>query len=291
MTVHLLTTGNEVLLGDIVDTNSTFLCQSISGLGLNVTRTVTIGDDIDAMAGILDDMAETAKIGIVTGGLGPTQDDVTAQACAKAFEKKLVLSKAALESMALYFEGRGLTMTPERQKQAMLPETVQVLENKYGTAPGFYIRHKGCILFFLPGVPSEMKPMFENQVVPVLKEIFDLCAAPVLPERIMVFGHGESKVSELLDGFEANFPDLCLGYRIAFPLIEVRLTGSVQDTDTSKASDPPAAARRWVLDPTGGSRDLHQRFEPGPRRSDGCWCCKTRPWLWQSRVPGGLLPA
>lgn len=246
MIAHLVSTGDEVLLGDVVDTNSAFLSNALAMLGIRVRKTTTVGDDADVIARILVETARQADICIVTGGLGPTRDDLTASACAKAAQKKLVLNMTAQKSMAAYFQKRGFELTKENKKQALLPETASVLVNISGTAPGFFIRIDQCLFFFLPGVPGEMRTMFKNVVVPELKRRFCL-NEPVRIERLTVFGLPESKVGRLLEGFEALFPGLRLGFRADFPVIEVKIVSVQEAGKDNKKAVCMDKAKTWVI--------------------------------------------
>ncbi len=140
MIAHILSTGDEVLLGDIVDTNSAFLCNGLKDMGIDVQKITAVGDDVETIASNIRDISLLADICLVTGGLGPTQDDLTALACSKAADDVLDLSKTALKSMVAYFKKRGFVLTKENEKQAMLPSKSKIMENHYGTAPGFYIK-------------------------------------------------------------------------------------------------------------------------------------------------------
>ncbi|MCD4674845.1 MAG: competence/damage-inducible protein A, partial [Desulfobacula sp.] len=164
MIAHILSTGDEVLLGDIVDTNSAFLCYALKDMGIEVHKITAVGDDIDTIAAGISEISLQADICFVTGGLGPTMDDLTAKACGKASGDKLKLNRHALESMRAYFKKRGFQLTKDNEKQALLPSGSNMLINHNGTAPGFYIKINQCLFFFMPGVPSEMKMMFEKEI-------------------------------------------------------------------------------------------------------------------------------
>ncbi len=222
MIAEILSTGDEVLLGDITDTNSSYLCRRLKDAGVTVTRITAVGDDIDAISQTLTSIAGRADICLVTGGLGPTQDDLTAQASALAAGQRVELNPLALASMKIFFQERGYELTRANEKQAMLPRGARVVENRHGTAPGFEIQIKKCRFFFMPGVPSEMHHMFSEQI---RTRLLDLNGGgqKIQVERLMVFGLGESVVGEKLLGFESRFPGLQLGFRARFPLIEVKM--------------------------------------------------------------------
>lgn len=223
MIVQVLSTGSELLMGDVVDSNAAFICRRFWEIGIRVHRTTIVSDRMDDISQVLKSISQQADVCIVTGGLGPTKDDLTAAACADAAADKLVLHDAALDSMRPFFERKGYELTPENEKQAILPAGAGILENRHGTAPGFYLKIGTCLFFFLPGVPSEMKQMLGTQVVKMIESTFSL-SAPVPLMRLTVFGLGESKTGALLSDFEELFPNLVVGFRAVFPLIEVKLS-------------------------------------------------------------------
>ena len=246
MIAHILSTGDEVLLGDIVDTNSAFLCTELKTLGINVQKITVVGDDMDALAAGIGDISLTADLCLVTGGLGPTRDDLTAIACARAANEQLQLNASALESMQAYFGRQGFVYTRENEKQAMLPSGAFPLVNLNGTAPGFYMDINHCLFFFMPGVPSEMKVMFEQQIKPILADKFKL-DDEILIQRFTVFGLPESTVGALLAGFDKNFFRMHLGFRADFPVIEVKIIYPHGAEQRQQAASDMASAKKWVL--------------------------------------------
>ena len=249
MTAEILSTGDEVLLGDLVDTNSAFLCSRLREMGIRVSQITVKGDEVDAVCDVVQAISRRAALCLVTGGLGPTQDDVTALACAKALKESLVLNPAALASMKAYFERRGFELTSDNEKQAWLPASAMVLENTHGTAPGFAFQLNQCWFFCMPGVPAEMKQMMEACVVPQIQTIQG--TGTRLPiRRFTVFGLHESKVGVLLGSFNEKFPDIRLGFRASFPVIEVKLVGgaAMNDRDGEAGLD---RAGSWVAQQLG----------------------------------------
>lgn len=243
---HILSTGDEILLGDIQDTNSRFLSRNLKELGVDVHQIISVPDSSEKIADTIKKISKEADICMVTGGLGPTKDDVTAQACAMASGIDIELNDQALETMKAYFEKRGFIWTLENRKQAMLPSGAKVLVNNYGTAPGFYLKIQKCIFFFMPGPPSEMHPMFMKQVKPVLDESFDL-GGELLIERLRVFMLPESKLGVMLDGFEEQFADFKLGFRFSFPTIEVKIRYSGKAEINDDVHENMEKAKEWVL--------------------------------------------
>ncbi len=247
MIAHILSTGDEVLLGDIVDTNSAYLCSQAKDMGIEIQKIVAVGDDTKTIADIIKAIASDADICFVTGGLGPTQDDVTAQACSMAAGKEWILHPQALASMTSFFEKKGFKLNKDNEKQAMLPEGSIVLENHNGTAPGFCIKIDKCWFYFMPGVPSEMKLMFESQVKSSLADTFDL-TGDIVVERLTVFGLPESAVGAKLKGFENLFSNMRLGFRAKFPVIEVKIVCAHKGSDKRQVISKMSEAKQWAVD-------------------------------------------
>nr|WP_320014736.1 CinA family nicotinamide mononucleotide deamidase-related protein [uncultured Desulfobacter sp.] len=251
---HVFSTGNEVLFGDTVDTNSAFLCRQLKRSGITVIKTSAVRDDMTALVSEIKSIASAADVCVMTGGLGPTSDDLTAEALAKAAGVKIKLDTAALSSMKKYFDKRGRTLTPANEKQAMLPEGVQFMENRHGTAPGFSMTISNCRFFCMPGVPREMERMFDLKVRPQLNEITGH-AGEIQVISLIVFGMPESRVEKALSGFSVQFPGIHLGSRIRFPMIEVRLSRLKEVvSDSQKGLDGAAEmnqAKQWVMEKIG----------------------------------------
>ncbi len=247
MIAQIISTGDEVLLGDIVDTNAAFLSANLKNLGIQVKGIHVVGDEVDAIVTTIEQVSYNADICIVTGGLGPTSDDLTALACSKAANDHLELKEDALNSMKSFFKKRGFDLTKENEKQAFLPIKSKMIKNNNGTAPGFYIKIHECVFFFLPGVPSEMRFMFKSEIKKILKNEFAL-NLNILIERITVFGLGESKVGWLLRDFNKRFPNLRLGFRANFPVIEVKIVNSEVVKIDNPARSIMGLAKNWVIE-------------------------------------------
>ena len=251
---HVFSTGNEVLSGDTVDTNSAFLCRQLKRSGVTVIKTSAVPDDMTALVSEIKSIASAADVCVMTGGLGPTSDDLTAEALAKAAGVKIKLDTAALNSMKKYFDKRGRTLTPANEKQAMLPEGAQFMENRHGTAPGFSMTISNCRFYCMPGVPREMERMFDLKVSPQLNELTGH-AGEIQIIRLMVFGMPESRVAKALSGFSVKFPGIHLGFRIRFPMIELRLSRLKEVVSNSQKGLGGAGemnqAKQWVMETLG----------------------------------------
>ncbi|WP_336219384.1 nicotinamide mononucleotide deamidase-related protein YfaY [Citrobacter amalonaticus] len=221
--VEMLSTGDEVLHGQIVDTNAAWLADFFFNQGLPLTRRNTVGDNLDDLVAILRERSQQADVLIVNGGLGPTSDDLSALAAATAKGEGLVLHEAWLAEMERFFRERGRVMAPSNRKQAELPASAEFINNPVGTACGFAVQLNRCLMFFTPGVPSEFKVMVEHEILPRLRERFSLTEPP-LCLRLTTFGRSESDLAQRLDSL--SLPEgVTLGYRSSMPIIELKLTG------------------------------------------------------------------
>ncbi|AKL42990.1 nicotinamide mononucleotide deamidase-related protein YfaY [Serratia marcescens] len=221
--VEMLSTGDEVLHGQIIDTNAAWLADYLFQQGVPMSGRETVGDSLSALIEILQERSHIADVLIVNGGLGPTSDDLSALAAAKACGVELVERADWLARMEAYFAERGRPMAPSNRKQAQIPANAEMLDNPVGTACGFALQLNKCQMFFTPGVPSEFKVMVEQQIVPRLRQRFTL-PAPPLCLRLTTFGTSESDLAAELDGMPLP-PEVVLGYRSSSPIIELKLTG------------------------------------------------------------------
>ena len=221
--VEMLCTGDEVLHGQIIDTNAAWLADYLFQQGLPMTSRMTVGDDLDALVTAITQRSQIADILIVNGGLGPTSDDLSALAAATAAGEGLVEHVEWLARMEAFFAERGRVMAPSNRKQAQIPASAEMVDNPVGTACGFALQLNKCLMFFTPGVPSEFKVMVDQQIMPRLRERFAVADAP-LCLRLTTFGRSESDLASQLDGM-ALPPGVVLGYRSSMPIIELKLTG------------------------------------------------------------------
>ncbi|WP_338557216.1 nicotinamide mononucleotide deamidase-related protein YfaY [Erwinia sp. E_sp_B01_3] len=221
--VEMLATGDEVLHGQIVDTNAAWLAGVLFQHGLPMTSRQTVGDNIDQLITVLTERSKVADVLIVNGGLGPTSDDLSALAAAKAAGVKLEMQPEWLAKMEAFFASRGRKMADSNRKQAEIPAGAEMLDNPVGTACGFAMQLNRCWIFFTPGVPSEYKVMVEQQILPRLKARFDLPEPPVVL-RMTTFGRGESDLAAEIEPLP--LPEgVVMGYRASMPIIELKLNG------------------------------------------------------------------
>lgn len=223
LVVEMLSTGDEVLHGQIVDTNAAWLADCFFQQGIPLSTRTTVGDNLESLVNAFLERSQHADILIVNGGLGPTSDDLSALAAAKAAGVPLIEHTQWIEVMERYFISRGRVMPETNRKQALLPENAELIDNPVGTACGFSIMLNDCLLFFTPGVPSEFKVMVNDQILPRLRARFTLPEPPICL-RLTSFGRSESSLAKQFDHIE--LPDACvLGYRSSMPIIELKLTG------------------------------------------------------------------
>ncbi|PZX87793.1 nicotinamide mononucleotide deamidase-related protein YfaY [Klebsiella pneumoniae] len=236
LNVEMLSTGDEVLHGQIIDTNAAWLADFFFNQGLPLTRRNTVGDDLDALVAILRERSEQADVLIVNGGLGPTSDDLSALAAATAKGEGLILHPEWLETMTRFFAERGRPMAESNRKQAEIPASAEMINNPVGTACGFAIQLNRCLMFFTPGVPSEFKVMVEQEILPRLRQRFTLPDPPVCL-RMTTFGRSESELAQSLNPLTLP-PGVVMGYRSSMQIIELKLTGPADQRDAMLALWP-----------------------------------------------------
>ncbi|HEI8859145.1 TPA: nicotinamide mononucleotide deamidase-related protein YfaY [Citrobacter koseri] len=253
LNVEMLSTGDEVLHGQIVDTNAAWLADFFFNQGLPLSRRNTVGDNLDALVAILRERSEHADVLIVNGGLGPTSDDLSALAAATAKGEGLVLHDAWLAEMERFFHERGRVMAPSNRKQAELPASAEFINNPVGTACGFVVKLNRCLMFFTPGVPSEFKVMVEHEIMPRLRARFALPEPPVCL-RLTTFGRSESDLAQSLDSLPLP-AGVTMGYRSSMPIIELKLTGPDAQRDAMLALWPEVkrvAGQNLIFEGTEG---------------------------------------
>ncbi len=190
-TVEILSQGEEILTGQIVDTNSAWLSEKLVKLGFTVTRHNTVGDRLDDLINVFLEITTRADVCICTGGLGPTSDDLTAQAVSNAFDLALIEDAIALEQIEQYFSSRQKVMPAINRRQALLPQSAIRLDNHWGTAPGFALQINSCWLICVPGVPYEMRQLFDAQIVALLEKQFQQQAWQLVIMRTVNMGESD----------------------------------------------------------------------------------------------------
>jgi nicotinamide-nucleotide amidase len=246
MQIEIICTGDEVLTGKIVNSNFSYIAQKLEDFGLSVRWGTTVGDDREALLAAFLQAGERADAVIVNGGLGPTIDDLSQEIAAQAAGVGLALNQAWLAQMEAYFHRRSRIMPPNNRKQAMLPETAEVIDNPIGTACGFALDIGKARFFFTPGVPRELRRMLEEQIVPALLGRSGIQTVIRL-KRFHSYGLGESHADALLAGIEDLVPGSAvkLGFRAHYPQLETKLTvRGIDDADIARKLAPAQAAVR-----------------------------------------------
>lgn len=222
----IITIGDELLIGQVIDTNSAFIAQSLNAIGVAVKSRIAVGDDANAIKVALDEAAEKSQIIIITGGLGPTADDITKPLLNEYFGGKMVIHEPSLAHITYIFETiHKRPMIDRNRKQAEVPDVCEVLFNEKGTAPGMLFKKNGVLFFSLPGVPHEMKWLTESHVIPIVQKEFQ--ANFIGHRTLLTAGIGESFLAELIAPFEnALPPTIKLAYLPNFGMVRLRLTSS-----------------------------------------------------------------
>ena len=222
MRVEIINTGTELLLGRVTNTHLGFLAQSLFGLGLRVERQVTVPDGV-AIGEALRTAMTRADLIIITGGLGPTSDDITRDVAAEAFGRKLVFHQEILNGIAAKFAGRNFSMNDLQRPQAMVPEGGVVLENVNGTAPGLIIEKEKTVAVLLPGPPNELRPMWEKEAVPWLRKRFANQLTVVHETTLRVLGIGETRVQIMVEDEVRALGPVEVGYCARPGEVDLRL--------------------------------------------------------------------
>lgn len=262
MIAEILSTGDEVRSGALIDSNSAYIAQALEDAGLEVVRHSTVGDDLVAISSIIKEIGARSDFAVVTGGLGPTTDDITAEAAAIAAGVDMCLDEAALKTVENFFEKRKRLMNALNKKQAMLPKGSECLDNPVGSAPGFAMKTGKCLFFFLPGVPYEMKKMLSETVIPRINKLQEGIREYSIIKNISTFGLTEAAVNENLLPFIEEFPGIKFGLRATFPEIHVKLYARGKDeNETIKLLDEACAKvlnifGNKVLSPQGESMEV-----------------------------------
>lgn len=236
MAAAVVSIGTELTRGELVNTNASWLADQLTTAGLEVAEVACVPDDAGLIGACLERLSASCRAIVCTGGLGPTTDDITSQTVARVLGVPLARDAGSLEVIRARMQRVGRTMASSNEKQADFPEGATVLPNERGTAPGFAVTIGGARAFFMPGVPSEMKAMFAEHVLPELSQLAD---EPVVQTRLRLFGLPESTVNDRLDGVEAQH-GVQIGYRATFPEIEVKVLA--RDADRAAAEERAARA-------------------------------------------------
>lgn len=226
---EIINIGDELLIGQVVNTNASFLAQSLNGIGVDVQKISVIPDDKEAIVAALDQAFENAQLIICTGGIGPTTDDITKPTLAEYFGTTLEFSEEAFADIERMFAFRNFPMTESNRRQAYLPKDAVNFPNSRGTARGMWFEKEGKALVSMPGVPFEMTEMMKRSVVPKLKEFF-LSDFHIIHKTLIVCGIGESFLADIIVDWENSLPEnITLAYLPSPGYVRLRLTGKSED--------------------------------------------------------------
>ena len=227
---EIISIGDELLIGQVVNTNASWMAEQLSDSGIYLQRIVTIADEPKALSDALSDAISRTQFVLLTGGLGPTADDVTKPALCSFFDTRLVFHEPTLKHVEALFKRRNFPLTDRNRQQAWLPEACTPLTNSVGTAPGMWFEKEGSVIVSLPGVPFEMKTLMEEEVLPRFKALFS--EMHYLRKTIMTSGVGESFLADQIKDWENALPNfLKLAYLPQPGIVRLRLSGRHADLD------------------------------------------------------------
>jgi nicotinamide-nucleotide amidase len=223
MKAEIITIGDEILIGQIVDTNSQWIGTELNKIGVSVYQISSIQDDKQHILNALKEAQERVDIVIITGGLGPTKDDITKHTIAEYFNDTLALNEEVVDHIKDLFAKYNIPFSESNRLQGMVPTKATYLKNEYGTAPGMWFFENNTVFVSLPGVPSEMKGLMENEVIPKIRKEFQLPF--IIHKTLITYGQGESVVAERIEDFENNLPNFIkLAYLPDFGSVRLRLS-------------------------------------------------------------------
>ena len=241
MRAEIVSVGSELLLGQIVDTNAAHIARQLAVLGLDLFHKTTVGDNLGRVAAALETALERADVVFTTGGLGPTEDDVTREAVAVATGRELEFHQDLLDQIEAFFRARGLPLSPSNRKQAYIPRGAIPMPNPVGTAPCFIVEEGERTLIVLPGVPREMEYLLRTAALPHVRARYGLQAA-IVSRLVRVAGLGESRVGELLADLMAKGANPTIGTMAHPGQVDVRIAAKAVDEATARALIAPVEA-------------------------------------------------
>jgi len=228
MNAEIVTIGDELLIGQVVDTNSAWIATELNKIGIRIHQITSVSDNSEHIKNALNDAASRASVIIITGGLGPTKDDITKQTLCEYFDSKLIINEEALENVINIFRRYNAPVLDVNKKQAEVPDNCEVLLNKNGTAPGMLFRKDGKLFASMPGVPFEMMSMMENQVIPAINQLFSLPS--IIHQTLLTSGVGESFIASKLEVVENELPPhLKIAYLPKLGQVRIRLSAYGED--------------------------------------------------------------
>jgi competence/damage-inducible protein CinA-like protein len=231
MNAEIITIGSELLLGQLVDTNSSYIAQRLAENGIELIQTTTVADDLQRMKEVIKEAINRSQIVITTGGIGPTEDDLTREAMAEVFQRPLRFQPHLMEQIERLFKKRGFRMAENNRKQAYIPEGSIPIENPKGTAPGFIVEYSKGSIISIPGVPSEMEYLLDNTVIPYLRKHFDLKHQIIQYKVLRACGLGESAIGLQIKDLMKESQNPSVGTLASIGDIRIRITAKAENPE------------------------------------------------------------
>jgi len=241
MQAEIVSIGSELLLGQIVDTNSAVISRHLAAIGLDLYHKTTVGDNLTRLTAVLRQTLERSQVVITTGGIGPTADDVTREAVALATNRELVFSEHLMAQIEAFFRARGFTLSPSNRRQAFIPRGAIPVENPVGTAPAFIVEIEDRCVITLPGVPREMEHLLLTRVLPYLRERYGL-KGEIRLRVLKVVGLGESRIGELLADFMEKGRNPTVGTLAHLGQVDIRIAAKGPDAEAAQRLIEPVEA-------------------------------------------------
>ncbi|MEM7139086.1 MAG: competence/damage-inducible protein A [Myxococcota bacterium] len=292
MTAAVLSIGTELTRGELINSNAAWLSEELTKLGFDVVEHATVDDDLDRIVAVIRRFSEVHRVVVCTGGLGPTTDDLTTEAVARALGVTLVRNERVVDEIREKFKAFGRVMPESNAKQGDFPDGADVLPNDIGTAPGFGVALGQARMFFVPGVPREMRHIFAESISPAIASLAERRTHQI---HLRSFGITESGVGQALGDLEREHEGLTLGYRASFPEIEVKVhvrAGSPEEAEARASSIAQEVERRLGHAVFGGREDSFPAVVGGVLRDRGLTlavaesCTGGRVGEMLTRVPG-----
>ena len=231
MKAEIIAIGSELLLGQLVDTNSSYIAKCLAENGIELVQTSTVGDDLQRMEEVIGEATSRSQIVITTGGIGPTEDDLTREAIAEVLHRPLTFQPHLMEQIEALFKKRGFRMAESNRKQAFIPEGAIPIENPKGTAPGFILEHSEGSIISIPGVPPEMEYLMENAVIPYLRKRFDIKHQVIQYKVLRACGLGESAVGQQIKDLMKQGRNPSVGTLASIGDIRIRITAKAENPE------------------------------------------------------------
>ncbi len=233
MLADIITIGDEILIGQIVNTNSTWLAEQLEAIGIKIRQITTVSDNRQHIIQTLQEAEEQSQLIVITGGLGPTEDDITKQTLAEFFDTQLIENQEVLADIEAFVKSRNAQMNSRNRKQAELPQSCTIIRNEIGTAAGMWFERNSVVFVSMPGVPFEMKAMFSNSVIPKLKVQFK--TPEVIHFTVQTFGTPESVLAEQLEEWESALPsEIKLAYLPSPERLRLRMSMVCADKESGE---------------------------------------------------------